>query len=383
MDFLSVLNFIQNLLIFLVGLSILVLIHEFGHFWAARRAGIIVEEFGLGFPPSVFSKKINGTIYSLNAIPIGGFVRLYGEDHSVEVDKKVSFYHQSRWARTQVIIAGVIMNVLLGIAVFTVLYSIIGVPTSSENKIAITGVEESSPADKAGLRSLDRVVAINKKAIASNEELKAKAKEFAGQEIEITIERSPVLFLASAVYIQGEVEKFDVKLTPRVEVGPSQGPIGVGLFERSITFNRTKFYPWYLMPLKSSEAGLRESIKFVFEVVSGLGNTASRAFKGEVPQDVAGPIGIFKITESAASGGFLVLISLLGVLSINLAVINIMPFPALDGGRLLFILLEIITGKRVFPKVERIVHSVGMIILLGLIVLITFSDINRFILGRI
>ena len=381
MDISSIFGFLVNLTIFLVGLSILVLVHEFGHFWAARRNGIKVEEFGLGFPPRLYSKKIGETIYSLNAFPIGGFVRLYGEDSSVEKDKDRSFFNKRKGVRTQVIVAGVLMNILLGIALFTGIYTSLGVPEKTQEKVVVTYIFPDSPAEQAHVKPFDRIVEINQEKIVNIDQVKEKSIQFAGQEIEIKVERSNLEFLVSSIFEKGNVETQAVRLSPRKEPPQGQGAMGIGLDFVPIT--QTKTYPFYFMPFKAAQAGIDQSFKFSFDVLKGLGRTVSDLTqKREVPKDVAGPIGIFQMTGTAAQSGIFTLLSFFAILSINLAVINIMPFPALDGGRLLFIVLEVLTGRRAFPKIERYAHSAGMIILLALIALITLSDINRFILGN-
>lgn len=378
-DISSILQFLSNLLIFLVGLSVLVLVHEFGHFLAAKRVGIKVEEFGLGFPPKVFKWRRGETEYSINALPFGGFVRLYGEEHSVKKEKNRSFYHQSRDVRTSVIVAGVVMNLLLAIVVFTGLYSILGVPTQTKQSVVITYIFPDSPAQAAEVQPLDRIDSIAGEKVTDIEQVKGLTDKNKGREIEYVLERSELIFLANEVFEQGERQKVAVRVTPRETPPENQGPVGIGLDELTITNTRT--YPWYEMPYRATVAGLGQSFKFTGDILKGLGSMLQRlVVRGEVPKDIAGPVGIFQITSVAASaGGVLTLLSLLGVLSINLAVLNILPFPALDGGRLVFIIMETIFRRRVFPHYEQIAHQVGMALLIGLILLITFADIRRII----
>lgn len=378
-DIASILQFASNLLIFLVGLSVLVLVHEFGHFIAAKRAGIKVEEFGLGFPPKLFKWRRGETEYSLNALPIGGYVRLYGEEHSVASEKNRSFFHQPKGVRVSVIVAGVLMNILLGIVVFTFLYSKLGVPASSSTDVIITYVFDGSPAASAGIKVLDRIDSIAGEKIADIASVKEITDKNRGKEIEYVLVRSELKFLASEVFEQGERERVVVKVIPRETPPENQGAVGIGLDQLSIV--QTQFFPWYEMPFRAGIAGIGQSLKFTGEIFKGLGSMVQKlVLQGEVPKDVAGPVGIFQITSAAASvGGSLTLLSLLGVLSINLAVLNILPFPALDGGRLFFIILETIFRRRVFPVYESIAHQVGMILLIALILLITFSDIRRVI----
>lgn len=372
----------MTLLIFLIVLSLLIFVHEFGHFWAARRAGIKVEEFGFGFPPRVWGKKIGETVYSINALPIGGFVRLYGEEEAPEKDRDRSFYFKPRFTRVLVIVAGVLMNFLLGFLLFSLLYMRIGVPTPTD-EVAVVGFtsredEEETPAQKAGLKPGDKIVAIEGEKIETIEHIQEKSKEFAGQPMEVTLERSELLFLFTGAFEVDEPERLVIEVVPREDA--EKGQLGVWLHPGLI--RKTQFFGPVLTPVKAIEVGVRDGIAFSGLIVVGVYETLKNLIvSGVVPEDIAGPVGIFQLTKEAAQQGSLVLLSFVGVLSVNLAVLNILPFPALDGGRLLFIVVESIFGRRVLPRFERIAHATGIAILLLLLILITIHDVGRILSG--
>lgn len=349
---------IVSILIFVVVLSILVLVHEFGHFIMARRAGVMVEEFGFGLPPRLIGKKIGETIYSINALPFGGFVRLHGEmDEEGVTDKNRAFLYRSKKVRTSVIIAGVIMNFLLGIVAFGIVYSFSGIPRDT-HQIKIVDLSQDSPAVAAGLVVGDIVQ-------------KADGKSFTGVNDFISYVDSKK---GQNVVIQTENKK--VTVVPRANPPQGEGPLGV-----VITTTEIYYPPVVLRPFYGIYYGFKEAIFWGQTIVVGLWTIIAGLFRGQAPQGVAGPVGIFAVTTEAARSGILTLINFVGILSVNLAILNIIPFPALDGGRLLFIGIEGIIGKKVVPKVEAAINTAGMIILLLLLLAITIGDIRRLIIA--
>lgn len=349
-----------TLLVFILILSLLVFVHELGHFLVAKKAGIKVEEFGFGLPPRLWGKKVGETIYSVNALPIGGFVRLYGEDEEVEgknVNKSRQFLHKPKGIRAAVTAAGVVMNFLLAVVVFSLIYTKLGIPTETDN-IRVIGIVPESPAAQAGLRDNDVIVSIEGKLIKDSQDFINLTREFAGKEMSVKVNRG---------------EEVEIKVTPRKDPPLGEGPLGVVISNQEI-----KFYPFWQMPFRGAVEGVRESFAWTRLIAEGLGMMVFRLVTaGTVPQDVAGPVGIFQITGQVAKTGVWSVLQFLGVLSINLAVVNLLPIPALDGGRLLFIAIEAFIGRRVKAKVEAYAHQIGMIFLLFLIVLITFNDIRR------
>lgn len=348
-------------LIFLGVLSILIFVHELGHFLAARRAGIKVEEFGLGFPPRIFSRRRGETIFSLNALPIGGFVRLYGEEHSVEEEKSLAYYHKGKVARALVVAAGVLMNFLLAILAFASIAWFAGVPRDL-GYVKIISVSGDSPAALAGLNIDDVVLAVGDQKIIRTKEFIEIVNGKRGHETELTVRR--------------DSEEIKLRITPRANPPQGQGALGVGITSNEIYHPRGIAKPFIVLA-----EGFKQAVFWVQTTVFGVIEAIRQALGGSAPEGLAGPIGIYRITSLAAEQGLLALLSFVGILSVNLAVLNIMPFPALDGGRLLFIGVEAVFGRRVLPTFEKYAHRVGMVILLALIVLITLGDINRLFSG--
>lgn len=355
---------IVSIIIFFVVLSILVLVHEFGHFIVAKKAGILVEEFGFGLPPRVFSKKIGETIFSLNALPIGGFVKLHGEStmESLHLPDR-AFLGKSKKARVAIVLAGVVMNFLLGVVAFAIVYSVSGIPQETKN-VKVLEIGSSSPAQIAGFVVGDIVRQVDKTAITSTNQFINEIEKRKGQRVEVVLERN----------LQGKKDQIKVSLKPRADPPQGEGPLGV-------TISATEIYypPLYARPFVGAYYGFKESLFWGKTVIFGFVKIFTDLAGGQAPKDLAGPVGIFAITSQAAKFGILSLVNFVGILSINLAVLNIIPFPALDGGRLLFIGLEAILGKKILPKVESTIHTIGMVILLMLIFAITAHDIQRLI----
>ncbi|MBU2577993.1 RIP metalloprotease RseP [Patescibacteria group bacterium] len=355
----------MTLIIFILILSVLVFIHELGHFIAAKRAGILVEEFGFGLPPRIWGKKVGETIYSINALPIGGFVKLFGEDGAASVKTSASqgraFYEKSLLRRFYVLIGGVTMNVLLAVVVFSVLYFIYGIPTKT-GEIQIVAVSENSPASEIGLKAKDKIVSVDNQKFSNIEEFIDYTTLRAGEEVELVIAREN----ESQVY----------RITPRKEPPQGEGPLGVAISDTEL-----KKYPVWQMPYLGVREGFRESVAWGKMILVSLrDNVVLKLARGEAPsKDLAGPVGIYQITGQVKEAGFLALLQFLGILSVNLAIINILPFPALDGGRLVFLGYEAVFRKKVSPKIEVWANTAGMVLLLAFMLLITVNDIVRLV----
>lgn len=398
------LMFLLTILVFLLVLSILVIIHEAGHFFVAKFFGIKVEEFGFGFPPRALGKKKGETEYTLNWLPIGGFVKLYGEDEAgggsiststkhLEVKNiKRAFFSRPVWQRASVVVAGVVMNMLLGIAIFYVFLGASGYKTilphignykffaahqkNIDEGVIISEVASNSPAAQAGLLPKARVLSVNGKKIDSQETMLTEVNKNRGKEIAITW--------------QDPKTKLPVtrKITPRVHPPKGEGSMGI----------QFEFSPLPLMiisyetPTEKLFSGATLALNTIPWQIEGLGALISKAMQEKtaapVADAVSGPVGIGFAVGSIlqipdAKAAILQLLQLAGIMSMALAFFNVLPIPALDGGRLFFILIEGIIGKKLNPKVEAAVHNVGFAVLLGLIILITVHDVFRYALPAI
>lgn len=356
-----------TVIIFFIVLGILVLVHEAGHFYVAKKAGMRVDEFGFGFPPRIFGIKRGETVYSINWIPFGGFVKIYGEEGQGETDPR-SFASKAAGTRAKVIIAGVLMNlalavVLLGIGNFLGLrigLSGDGLSGARDIKIQIIQVSQNSPAQAAGLKVLDEIRRLQKDndliQPQSAEEVQGFVKKYAGQEITLVIARND--------------REINLNLVPRKDPPAGQGAIGINLAKTGVVS-----YPWY----GAIWRGFRDTGVTTVNVAIALGFFFKNLFiDSRLIGDVSGPLGIAVLTGQAAGLGFNYLIQFVALLSVNLAVLNIIPFPALDGGRLLFIGLEKLKGSPISKKIENLVNAAGFAFLIALMIWITVKDITKF-----
>jgi regulator of sigma E protease len=363
---------IITILIFLLILTILVLIHEAGHFFVAKKLGIKVEEFGIGFPPRLWGIKKGETIYSLNLFPIGGFVKLYGEDDagggSVKLkgkdqnikDTKRAFFARPVWQRAIVVLAGVFMNFVLAVAILSYFFGVTGVNLPGD-KVIITEVVKESPAGKAGLEKGDLIREVNNTQVKDPKALIETTRKYLGQEITLKVERDGAQRL--------------VEITPRKDFPKDEGPMGIGIAQDIIK----KKYPLWQAPWVGAVKAVEDSVL----IVKGLGKIVFQlGTQAQVPKDVAGPIGIARLTGEIVAVGPTAILSLMALLSLNLAILNVLPIPALDGGRLFFILIEGVIGRKIPQKFESTIHAIGMAVLLALIALISLSDIINWISGR-
>jgi regulator of sigma E protease len=351
---------IISILIFIIVLSVLILVHELGHFIMARRSGVWVEEFGFGLPPRIIGKKIGETIYSLNLFPFGGFVRLHGEmDEESIVSPQRAFLNKDKKTRVKILLAGVVMNFILAVVSFAVVYSFLGIPKETNN-IKVVDITTGSPAQIAGWVAGDIVRKVDKQEVTTISQFIDLIEQKKGKRVEIEIERG------------GESKKST--LTPRENPPEGEGALGV-----VITTTEVYYPPIWARPFVGIYYGFKEAIFWGKTVVLGFVKIFTDLLGGRAPTDLAGPVGIFAITSEAAKMGILALINFVGILSVNLAILNILPFPALDGGRLLFVFIEKAIGKKVLPQVEATIHTIGMVILLAALLAITAHDIQRLI----
>jgi regulator of sigma E protease len=365
-----------TVVVFLIILSILIFVHELGHFTAAKKLGIRVEEFGFGLPPKIFGIKRGETLYSVNWLPLGGFVKLFGEEgeESGKRRKKPSprlrkraFYAKPAWQKVIVLLAGVGMNFLLAVIVISYLFTQgVMVPT---NRVHIEQVLTNSPALSVGLMEKDIIkkIIIPEKSntgevtklatidIKSGDQLTKTTKAHLGKQLVLVIERGG--------------QELSVNIIPRKEYPQNEGPMGI-----VISNFEEKRYPIWQAPV----LGMKESVFLSYELGRGIATTLWKLVSFQpVAKDVAGPIGIAQMTGQAVKSGESAVLELLGLLSLNLAIVNVLPFPALDGGRLLFVVIEGVTGKKLRTNWERYIHQAGMIILLMLMLLVTINDLLR------
>jgi len=349
--------------IFIAVLAVLILVHELGHFIAAKRAGIKVEEFGIGFPPRLYGKKRGETVYSINLIPLGGFVRLYGEEGS-HSDSKRSFSGQSIWNRVKVVSAGILMNFLFGFLILLIYFSFGNPPAVSdpgrfvsEDKIEyrtlVLQVKENSAAAKIGIKEGDYISRVNNQLIGKVEDLTKFTEPRPGDEITVS-------FGSNGQQTKSvKLDNVDGKGRLGVMVGQTYGQIG---------------YSWWQVPWVAAEETVRIIgliFYYVYKILERL------IVKGQVEEGVVGPVGIFMLTRQVVQLGLASVLRFIAFLSINLGVVNFLPFPALDGGQLVFLGFEKARGKKIRQSVEHGLQVFGFAVLIILIILITYRDVIR------
>ncbi len=350
----------MTVLIFIITLSILVLVHELGHFLMAKKMGVKVEEFGIGLPPKLFGIKKGETLYTINLLPIGGFVKLFGEEYNEHHSSPRTFVNKKPWQKTLIVLGGVLGNFLLGWLIFSFLVTQgIQVPT---NKVTVDKVTNNSPASIAGLQEKDVILKfvppispISLIPLTSSTSLITLTQKYAGKNIKLLVQRND--------------QQLIINLVPRINPPKGEGPLGI-----SINSYMEKKYPWYTAPYY----GLIEASNITFKIASELGKLLFGLITFQKQNvDVAGPIGIANLAGQAIKFGGNAFLQFLALLSLNLAIINILPFPALDGGRLVFVLYEGITKKKPNKNFEKYTNLIGFIMLLSLAALITVNDIIK------
>ncbi|MDD5032381.1 MAG: RIP metalloprotease RseP [Patescibacteria group bacterium] len=425
---------ILTIITFLVVFSLLIFAHELGHFWLARRFGVRAEEFGFGFPPRIFGvqllkgkklvklsekekvkvevsdlKTFDGqeviketitdskqevdqlvsfkkwrfvrgskepevrpgeeemqasTIYSLNWIPLGGFVKIKGENGENE-NETDSFASRKIWQRATILSAGVGMNVILA-GILISLGLMIGFPQALDNidsraevsdrKIQIAQILPDSPAAAAGLLAGDTIITINDKEFATEEELQDFVAGQAGKELAYKIKRGQ--------------EETIFNVIPEIRQETGKGGIGIAIAATGLVK-----YPWYL----AIEEGIKQTVFLTWAIIVAFYELIKGLVVGQgIAVDVAGPIGIAALTGQVAQMGLIYIFQFTALLSINLAIINFLPFPALDGGRVLFLIIEKIKGAPVKRELEAAIHNVGFALLMLLVLVVTFRDVARF-----
>jgi len=338
-------------------LSLLLIAHEFGHFITARRAGITVEEFGVGLPPRLLGIRRNGILYSLNLIPFGAFVRMLGEEDPTAPG---SFARKPKLVRAVVLAAGSFMNLLLAWVMFSLVF-LTGAPEVTQvTAIRVTTVSPGSPAEAAGLQPGDLIRSIDGRAAVPLDDFKRITSERVGTPISLEIERAGA--------------RHTVTLTPRAHPPEGQGPMGVAISpEGEVGVVRHGL-------LESIGLGLLRSLDVVVTTLA----IPVLLLKGLIPVEAARPVGLPGMAQyasqaasvSVATGWLFPVLTLTGFISAGLSVANMLPIPALDGGRLLFVIIEAIRGRRISPEREAAVHFVGLVALLALMLLISLNDLT-------
>ena len=357
-------------------LSVLVVLHELGHLVAALLAKIKVEEFGLGYPPRLWRvAKKNGIEFTLNAIPFGGFVRLSGEDAQQSTGKSGEFLSASIGWRLLVLLAGVGVNAVVGVSLLCFVFFSTGVPTRIKDA-RLGYIQPDSPAQKAGLQEYDSIVAIQAGAdvtyISGPSQVREVVNQHYGQMVTLSIRRD-----CRDQVCDTPTQNIDVQLRSESEVGPDKGTLGVGFLEAVYVH-----HPFPDSIPKTIWASLTESFQLTKMILTALGQMMSSLFtQGKLAEELAGPVGIVHTvgSQKMLSGGWQVILSFAGALSVNLAIMNVLPIPPLDGGKVVLTLLAKVWGKR-GQKIDAWANYAGYFLLLGLILLVTARDIWRIVI---
>lgn len=351
-------NVFVSILIFIAILMVVIVIHELGHFITAKRCKVKVEELGLGFPPRIphLSFKRGETIYSLNLIPIGGFCRMAGEE---DPDVPGSLAGKSMKVRFLVLSAGSLFMLLFPLILLPLAYMIPMERPVEDGGVKVISVAQDSPADIAGIESGDIILEIDGKEVKTLEEVHQAVDTKAGEEVNLLLLRDDTL-----------LEK---TLTPREEYPENEGAMGIQM--GSIT-ETIAYPPWEAIPKGLGEYG---------QLLVAAKDAFASLIAGDVPlkDAVAGPIGIAQMTTEVAELGAEPLIRLAALISVSLAVVNLLPIPGLDGGRIVFVAIEgIRRGKRISAQKENLIHFIGFALLIMLIVLVSYNDVMRLISGE-
>jgi regulator of sigma E protease len=385
-----------TVILFILILGLLVVVHEWGHYYTAKKCGIKVHEFGFGYPPRALSwyrdpktKKIvwiwgrgksslkktvagdeqgaeyPAMLWSINWLPLGGFVRIKGENGEKAIESDSFGYHKA-WKRILVLAAGVIMNVILAAVVLGFGF-MIGLPTDLSQgvdkyaqiveapSVIIQSVEKDSPADLAGIKFGDKITGVDEVVITNAPALIEYIGDHGNTPVEVQV-------------VRGDTE-LALTLTPVVLDEDAAPRLGVTIAEAGIIR-----YPWYIAIYKGFVAA---GIGLITIAISFYYLIANLVTGNGLMFEVAGPVGIAQVVGQSAALGFHYVLNVIAMLSLSLAVINILPIPALDGGRILFIILEKIKGKPVSMKYEQLAHTIGFVLLMVLIVVVTWRDIAK------
>lgn len=352
----------------IIVLSALVLLHELGHFLIAKLFGIHVLEFGIGLPPKALKLfKYKETEYTLNWLPIGGFVRLAGEDPTslqligatLGVGKHL-FFAKPAWQRALVIMAGVTMNFIIGILMFSAVYMKLGIPQFEGEQVMVSAVTKGSPAELAEIKPGEVVMRVGEVEIKTSDQFVSLVKDQKGQMISLYLTKMDSNGRKSETSRQ-------VSVIPRENPPVGEGALGVGVSTVPIITYVQK--PWYQAPFYGAVEGMKEAIGWSKEFV--------RIFLHplELLKNISGPVAVVKAGQSAAAEGWVTMARFAGIISLNLAIFNLLPIPVLDGGRLMMIVMEKIVGRKRVAKMERYANGIGMFLLIALLIGVTVKDL--------
>lgn len=341
----------------IIGIALLIFGHELGHFLSAKLFGIRVDEFGFGFPPRLFGKKVGETVYSVNALPFGGFVRIYGEDGTAPDADPRAFTRQPFWKRGVVMLAGVAMNFIIGWLLFSAVFAA-GIPSH----LGVVSVTPNAPAADAGVKAGDLVVRAEHDSTVLSDPVPADAfvalvREAGTDAVYLTLDRGG--------------KRIPVTLHGRVNPPRGEGSLGVGVADTGVP--AASFFG-------GLGKGMEEAAGMTRDIAVGFVSLIGQAFvRPSVLQDVAGPVGIVSIAVKASGLGFVYFLQFLGLLSVNLVVLNLLPFPALDGGKFLFLVYEKLRRKPAPERVQLWVNVAGFGFLILLMMLVTVQDVARLV----
>ncbi len=357
---------ILTIIIAFISIIALVILHEFGHFILAKRFGVRVEEFGIGYPPRILGKKFGETIYSLNLLPFGAFVRIYGEQE--EIRDPASFSEKKAWQRALIILGGVISFWIVAVVLLSIVMGL-GVPSVIEDddskgfsnpKVQIVAVSQDSPAYESGIKTGDTLFGVKNSQVQIQNinkvgEFQGFIEENKGKEIILTIQRGS--------------EFFDVNIIPRASPPQGEGPLGVGLARTAL-----RHYPWYQAPIE----GVKATVNLTWAIIEGLATALINAIKGQpTGAQVVGPVGILSLFVQVSKLGINYYLQFIAVISVHLALVNLFPIPVTDGGKLVFLAIEKIRRKAINKNFEKNLDLVFFALLIALMIWVTIKDIIR------
>lgn len=351
----------ETIIVFILILAVLILVHELGHFITAVKLGVDVEEFAIGFPPKIVSWKRRGVRYSINWIPMGGFVKIKGEQGEA-LDDPRSFVNQPAWKKIFIVSAGVLMNFFLAFILLSVVFmsgfpqeltSDINQQNVRDKNIVILQIAKDGPADKAGLDIGDKILKVNGKTFGNDEDVYAQLEFLRGENVELTV-------------LKNNNQEAIYNLRHEVLADEEESRLGIGITETGIID-----YGFF----GSIVQGAKVTFYMIVSIIVALYHLlANLIIRGDLAEGFGGPVAVAVVTGQIVKMGFIHIVYFAALLSINLGVINFFPFPALDGGRALFILVQAVTRKKLNEKVEAWIHNSGFIVLIILLIVITFRD---------
>lgn len=358
---LGVMTLPKTIITFIIVLGVLIFVHEFGHYIVAKWVGVRVEEFALGFGPKILGFRKGETDYSLRIFPLGGFCKMTGEfPHAEEelegeelalykeaVDNGRALYQKSVLQRFGVMFCGPLMNFVLALLLFAIIFTAVGVPFAGSNAPIIGGIVPNEPADKAKIKVNDRIVSVEGQTVQKWDDISRAINAVKTDRVSLVVERAG--------------ERKMVSVEPKYDKQAKKRVIGI--------------YPGVIYKKVPFGTALVDAAKETWFTIVAIGDSFAKMITRQAPADVAGPVMIAKLVGDAAEVGWVYLLRLTALISINLGILNLVPFPALDGGRILFLGIELVRGKAVDPAKEGFVHFIGFVILMALIVLVLYKDI--------